>query len=283
MGDRPISARRGSRPWLWATGALLLAACGGRPDAVRHTADAPWPGAHWSLDDGAGFEAKNTLTGAADRLEFVFERAQFKPTTDPYWRSDCVRGGCLRFDGYSNSIDTPGMPPEAATRGFTVSAWVAPHAFEWGDGGRNSAVLSQMDPDARTGFTFGVFRHGTWGIRLGLDDALIDFRSDALRVSVDRWSHIAAAVDPEARRVRLYLDGRRVADLGIPGTGRFRVANAPLRVGKHSTPHTVAGIFHFNTFCGLLDEVRATPGAVDDDAIAALVKEDLGDRATAPR
>lgn len=232
--------------------------------------------ARWGFDEGRGFEVRESVTGRLDRVEFVFDGARFKPTTDLYWQTGCVVDDCLLFDGYSNVINTPELPESVLRAGITLSAWVAPHAFEWGDGGRFSAVLSEYDPTTQRGLVFGIYRHGAWGVRLGLGGESTLIRTDASPLVRDAWSHIAASYHPGQRRVRLYLDGREVASVAVPGTRGLELPERrPLRIGKHSEPHGVAGIFDFNTFHGLMDDVRVEERVVPAEEIAERVRAAL--------
>ena len=117
-------------------------------------------------------------SGRRDQVNYVFNRARFKPDSAPLWRpaASCIQQGCLLFDGYSTDVTAPSLTSAQLQGGFTLSAWVAPHAFEWGDGGHYSAFVSQFDANAKQGFSFGVYRFGTWGIKMGLGGTVADVR-----------------------------------------------------------------------------------------------------------
>lgn len=264
----------------------VLAGCGSvagapeageAPQALPQTAQAqPLAlAAAWSLDELRGRHAKESVSGRADPVHYVFNQARYKPASDPLWRGACIRGGCLLFDGYSTDVTAPGLPAASLGSGFTVSAWVAPHAFEWGDGDQYSAFASQFDQQARRGFSFGVYRFGTWGIKLGTGSAVIDVRVRDRKLPKDAWSHVAAVYDAPARRVRLYLNGALAADGAIAGDGAFTLPAAPLTLGRHSQPNAVAGVFQLNTFLGLLDEVRIHAGAASGGDLARMAAADL--------
>lgn len=258
---------------------LVMAACGGAT-AAPGGAGVPAPAAagfaHWSLDESSGFAARERVSGRTDSVQYVFRHARFKPGSDPLWRAadKCIKGGCLLFDGYSTDVAAPGLTPAQARNGLTLSAWVAPHAFEWGDGDQYSAVLSQFDEGARQGFSFGIHRHGSWGIKLGLGSSVLDLRVRDRKLARDRWAHIAASWDPASRMVRLYLNGVQVASRAAPAQGALTLPARALTLGRHSQPRSVAGVFQFNTFSGLMDEVRIGAGA-DAAALSALVASDL--------
>lgn len=258
---------------------LAITACGGATATATVAASAVQaaPIAHWSFDEASGSKARERVSGRQDQVNFVFNRARFKPNSDPLWRAApaCVKGGCLLFDGYSTDLPAPGIKSAQAAKGLVLSAWVAPHAFEWGDGNQYSAVLSQFDEKARQGFSFGIYRFGTWGAKLGFGDRIVDLRVTDRKLPRDRWSHIAASWDPASRSLRLFLDGVQVASRPIDGQGALALPARGLTVGRHSEPLSTAGVFQFNTFYGLMDEVRIAAGSIDAAALQRQVADDL--------
>jgi len=236
--------------------------------------------AAWKLDEQRGSQATEAVSGRHDPVHFVFNHARFKPDSDPLWHpaGACIRGGCLLFDGYSTDITAPGLTDAQAGAGWTMSAWVAPHAFEWGDGGQYSAFLSQFDEATKSGFAFGMYRFGTWGIKLGFGDAVFDLRVSDRKLPKDAWSHVAATYEPRGRVVRLYLDGEQVTSGTAPAAGVFSLPAQALTIGRYSQPRTVAGVFQLNTFLGLMDEVRIEAGAAPGTDIASRMRADLAAR-----
>lgn len=236
--------------------------------------------ARWGLDEQAGNQAVESVSGRRDQVNYVFNRARFKPASAPLWRADaaCVKHGCLLFDGYSTDIVAPGLTSAQLASGFTLSAWVAPHAFEWGDGGHYSAFLSQFDAGAKQGFSFGVYRFGTWGMQLGFGSAIVDVRVKDRKLPRDAWSHVAASYDPVLRRVALFLNGERLVNIAAPVDGKFAMPPTPLTIGRHSQPEPFHDAFKLNTFLGLMDEVRVSAGPSDAAAVARTIAADLAQR-----
>ncbi len=232
--------------------------------------------AHWPLDEQAARSTIEAVSGRADPVSYVFNQARFKPATAPLWRSApaCVVKGCLLFDGYSTTIAAAGLTSAQMQQGFTVSAWVAPHAFEFGDGGHYSAFVSQFDAESKQGFSFGVYRFGTWGIKLGFGSAVADVRVQARKLPRDAWSHVAASYDPRTRLVALYLNGERVVNVAAPVDGQFGMPPGALTLGRHSQPEQIGGVFKLNTFLGLMDEVRIGAGPADSAGMARQLAAD---------
>jgi sucrose-6-phosphate hydrolase SacC (GH32 family) len=266
------------RPATWATllAALAAANCGG----VNAAADSTRPAgdiAHWAFDEQRGSGARESVSGRADKVDFVFNQARFKPSSDPLWRAApaCIRGGCLLFDGYSTSLTVPALRTAQLQNGWTLSAWVAPHAFEWGDGGNYSAFLSQFDEQAKQGFSFGMYRFGTWGIRLGFGNSIVDVRVRSAKLPRDTWSFVAASYDPAARQVHLFLNGEQVANAAAPDSGTFALPQRPLVIGSHSQAIMLEGLFRLNSFLGLMDEVRISPGSANVDSLKRIMAAEL--------
>ncbi len=278
-------AARGSDALRAALLLLTLGAsgCGGASAAggvAAPAAPAAGPIARWSFDEQRGGEALEAVSGRRDKVNYVFNRARFKPNSDPLWRgaASCIKAGCLLFDGYSTDLQAPALAQSQYAGGWTISAWVAPHAFEWGDGDHYSSFVSQYDQDVKAGFAFGMHRFGAWGIKLGFGTSSIDVRVKDRKLPKDTWSHVAASYDPATRLVRLFLDGQQVASATGPAAGTFVLPSRPLSIGRYSQPLAVATIFQMNTFLGLMDEVRVDAGAADAAAVAAQVKADLAGR-----
>lgn len=211
--------------------------------------------AHWSFNEGKGNTVKEQVSGRDDVVEHVFSQGRYTPSQDPYWRAKGVEGNALLFDGYSTFIKAPGLDTKSLENGFTVSAWVAPNAYEWGDGKKLSGIVSQASYDDQKGFTFGVYRHGTWGITLGFGDTKADFLVKSIRLAKDKWSHIGATYDPKKQHVELFLNGKKIATAPLKNNVKFVAAETNLQIGRHTQGLNIAGIFKFNMFKGLLDEV----------------------------
>jgi hypothetical protein len=65
------------------------------------------PTARWDFDERGGTVAREAVSGSADRIDYVFEDARYKPDTDPVRRRG-VRGRALYFDGYSTVVTAKG-------------------------------------------------------------------------------------------------------------------------------------------------------------------------------
>ena len=237
---------------------------------------------HYPFDETEGESTEERVAKDDHHVNYVFNEQNqpflYQEARDPQWRENGLVGGALRFDGYSTYIrnETFSMPTEA----FTISAWVAPHAFEWGHGGKLSAFVSQSNFARNEGMTFGMYRHGEWGIRLGVGGSLVQ---TTLTIMVDEadylkpneWHHVAVTFDQNT--IKLYLNGDVVKTHDMADYSGLSMRKAPgedLMIGRHSRPNKVAN-FDTNMFNGLMDDFKIYDQALDADTLAANAKQDL--------
>lgn len=162
-------------------GLLLFSAIG------QQARGADKPLAEWTFDGGT---AEDSAGGITDAVEGHFK---FLP--------DGVRGGCLRFDGFTTLLRRKADKAPDVSRGFTLHAWVALAAYSW----NWTPLLAQRDGDTR-GYSFGVDSTGHFGLQLAADYRWTSCVSSAV-LKLRTWHHVAAVYDP-AFGVRLYLDGQ---------------------------------------------------------------------------
>jgi beta-fructofuranosidase len=229
--------------------------------------------ARWSLDEGAGTTANESVTATGDHVEYHLNEGVNQPARPPLWRSDGIRGGALLFDGYSTWLGRTSDKTPAPTRALTVSAWVAPRNFEHGDEGRLSAIVGQHDREAQEGFVLGHFRHGDWGLHFGTGAAWREVMTDA-SLPLDEWSHVTATYDSVTGRARLYLNGEQVGAADFPPGEEIRPSNEDLLVGRNNQGMWLYG-FSMNMFAGLIDEVGLAPTARSASDVRAAYDADL--------
>lgn len=237
---------------------------------------------HYAFDELTGEVTQERVSKQDNHIYYVFNERNrpllFQEPRDPEWRENGIKGGALRFDGYSNYLiqEDVVMPKDA----FTLSAWVAPHAFEWGDGGHLSAILSQSDFANHQGIDFGMFRHGSWGVKLALGTELTK-ASHTLLVEEDyalvpnTWQFIAVTFDKQ--HVKFFYNGALVKTVtlgdyqGLP----IRVAEQrDLLIGKNSAGLKIEA-FDVNMYNGLLDELKVQSVALSEQAISSMYQSYL--------
>lgn len=212
------------------------------------------------FDEGTGVLLTNQSTAESTSIEHVLSRPRYNRSQEPKWNEGgCISGSCLRFDGYSNYAEFSGIRDNQVSQGFTISLWVAPFAFEWGDAfhdSQMSGLVSQFDRNTNEGFVLGVHRHGTWGLRLGNGEKspVLKITAQADRIERGKWNHLAVSYDPERMEVAFYKNGSLVGKANTDT--RLRLASTSLSIGRHSMPYDVVGVFKVNHFNGLMDNLK---------------------------
>ncbi|WP_133175420.1 GH32 C-terminal domain-containing protein [Sphingomonas oleivorans] len=207
----------------------------------------------WKFDEGEGDFAIERISGERIAIEYVFNRARFKPSSSPIWKKG-ISGTALLFDGYSTFLRGPKARLSLGSS-FTVEAWVAPRALEHGFGGKLSAIVNQYDPSANAGFILGIGRHGHWALRFGDGCRFLELWDGDHPLPREQWSHVAARVDADAGRAGLYFNGLCISEIGIPADFQFMPADADMLIGRTADNEQLLGIFNMNMFNGLMDMV----------------------------
>lgn len=249
----------------------LLSGCGANKKLVGS----------WSFDEGAGESLINEVSKNEAHINYVFNKANqdnlYKESSDPLWSEKGVDGGALLFDGYSTYIqDETFQMPET---GVTVSTWVAPRAFEWGDEGKLSSFVSQSNRDKVQGVAFGMYKYGSWSLQLGVGDDLltewIEIWDDGHTLPVNEWSHVAATYDTKDGKATLYLNGEVINEkIFTDYVGKsIRVSDEVFTIGKSNNNVRVAGVFDANIYNGLMDELYIYNEALSSKDIKMLYEE----------
>lgn len=152
------------------------------------------PVAWWKFDGPAAVDA---VSGVSDGIEGNFK---FMP--------EGVRGGCLRFDGFTTVVRRAAAKAPDLTHGFTVQGWVALAAYPW----NWTPLVAQRDAETR-GYSFGIDSTGHFGLQLATDFRWTSCLSSRV-LSLKTWYHLAATYDP-AFGVRLFLDGQPAGSLPL--------------------------------------------------------------------
>ena len=236
-----------------------------------------------TFDEGKGAKARDAAGNLPDGdIEYRFLNAAYAPNRDPQWRKCGVKDGCLLFDGSSTAVGYPKGAVALGGGALTISAWVAPRAFEWeepGAEGRDDAPLttlvSQLDRQRRQGLLFGYHRFGRLCFQFGTGGGWRSVWSDGPRLRRLAWNHVAAVFDGEAGEARLYQDGKRVGMLSFPaGTGIVPADGERLMIGKNPHAEAISQGF-FNMFAGLMDELCIENRALSDQEILEMASLDV--------
>jgi hypothetical protein len=235
----------------------------------------------------AGNPIKNAIVGSP-LVWFDFnDPAQGRITSESVNKIDCdisgpkalwkkgVSGTALQFDGYNSFVVLPANTTLVVNgNSFTLEGWISLGAYPW-----NWAPIVQQGDSA--GYFLGIDSHGYPGIMVKVDNVWQELTvpnkppyNDANHLALFKWYHIAGTYDKNDGMMRLYINGKQIADKQV-GKGGIQTANADVRIGKagikrqptegtHDTGPTEYGID------GLIDEVKIYNTAVSASEILML-------------
>jgi sucrose-6-phosphate hydrolase SacC (GH32 family) len=231
------------------------------------------PVSYWSFDEGTGTNALDEISGVEDHIDYVFNDAVDKPSSDPLWREG-IAGSALLFDGYSTFIEREASEFTQTTDALTIEAWVAPRAYEWGSEGKKSIIVNQHDASKNEGFALGMGRHGSWSFEVGMNGEWIELWADEEKpLEKFTWSHIVATYNKEKSELTLYLNGEEAGTVKMPLHATITPSNEPLIIGKHNHPAIINGTFSANMFNGLMDEVKIHNASYSAEKVSEIYNE----------
>ncbi|MFP4976883.1 GH32 C-terminal domain-containing protein [Paenibacillus sp. CN-4] len=224
---------------------------------------------YMNFDEGQGKKALEQVSNLEHEVNYVFNNARYMASKDPRWTPRGVKGGALLFDGYSNDIEVNAKNTIPVSDALTIEAWVAPRSYEWGDGNKLSAIVNQSDQDKAEGFALGMYRHGTWSMQAGIGGQWIQVWVNDHPLEKYKWNYIAATFDKGTGEIKLYLNGEQVASQATPINVPITSSSASLMIGKNNKSVEFAGLFSYNMFSGLIDEVKLQNTALTSQEILA--------------
>jgi sucrose-6-phosphate hydrolase SacC (GH32 family) len=211
--------------------------------------------AHWKFDERSGKVASEEITQQSDSIHYLFNT--IPPFNDPVRRKG-ILNTALVFDGFSNWIQVPPDSFKTPLRAMTISVWVAPRAFENGDGGKLSAIVNQQDKSKKEGFVFGIFRHGSWSFQFGTGTQWIEIWNEGHLLPRRTWSYLVATFDSQTDKAALYLNGELITEKKLNQNSGIKSAMEPLVIGKNNHPEILGGRskFELNMFNGFMDDLK---------------------------
>ncbi len=207
----------------------------------------PRPVAHYTLDDGAGFVAKDS---AGPHQGLLDDYAGGVPT----WTRDGRRGGGLDFPAADGWVAVPTLSGAAFPSRATFSAWVRLRAFP-ADGADVLEVDDDARSDDRTPIQLSLDAEGVFLVFLGDgEERLLVARP----IPLGTWTLIAAGWDIAARTSFLYVrpDGAEAFPLAA--------GELPPRFGAGSAS------LLFLAAGGTLDDVRIFDRPLGRNELSAL-------------
>jgi beta-fructofuranosidase len=230
--------------------------------------------AYWPFDEGTGKTTEDRISNSADSIDYVFNKARFTTSHDPERRAG-VKGNSLLFDGYSTWVTRPADQIDSPTDALTIAAWVAPRSYEWGDENRLSAIVNQHNREKKEGYILGMYRHGSWSLQLGLGGKWEEVWANDAPLVKNQWSFIAATFDKKQGMMKLFLNGKEVANHQTDNQAAITPALTDLLLGKNNQSTILAGVFSLNMFNGLMDEVKVFSRALGPEEINEAYTHDV--------
>lgn len=182
------------------------------------------------------------------------------PGPKVYWKRG-VSGTALEFDGYNTAVALPAnAAPYLSGKSVSLEAWFAIGAYPW-----NWVPLVQQGDSA--GYFLGIDSHGYPGFGVEVNGVWERLTvpnkppyTDANHLSTFKWYDVSGTYDRNTGMMRLYVDGKEIAEKEI-ARGGVQTVDKDVRVGKAGVPSMPTGAIHDTGpssfgFDGLIDEVR---------------------------
>ncbi len=225
-----------------------------KPAPLRSLPDSlPKPVVRFSFDEGAGLTTREAVSGTAVTVE----------GHAAYWRAG-ISGTALMMDGWTSQVQLrKDLSPLVSDR-LTVDAWIAIAAYTWNtcpiiqqldviDGKEANGLMLAMEADGKPSMWVTVRgANGSKRISLKADELIPRYR----------WTRLTGVIDASGNSctLRLYVDGRKVAETQDATRKLALAADAPLRVaqGVKRRPYLPVGSGQYPcqySFEGLVDEL----------------------------
>lgn len=225
---------------------------------------------HLGFDEGHN-NIVTDLSGSQQNrtIEYVYTNAIYQEAGEsPLWRTG-VKGTSLLFDGFSMKIRYPDIALDASA--LTISAWIAPRAFNYADGTLNAIVAQYMDEEKDAGFAFGYGDYGRLTARIAFENDAGETKwvtiSENEYLPVFAWSYVALTYDQSIGVLTLYRNGEAVRNREVGSEWKIRLSEQQLIIGCNPAAGYYEDVYPLGIINGLLDEVKIYSKALNADEI----------------
>jgi hypothetical protein len=235
--------------------------------------------AYWTLDDGSGTTAADSVGGFDGTLQ-----------GDPVWEANGKVGGALVFDGDGDYVQTTLMSELHTGENFTIAAWFKTnvtaegqqHILWAGDVAGNGWGAQQELHIGINHFAYSNKVIGFFGSGADLDGFSINIVGKEDFADTSAWHHVALAIKNASGPVvtgKLYLDGAWVEPLvegfetadGVPFPTTDSTENPPDRAEWNTALRIGSPGAAQRYFNGMIDDVTVWDQALDQDDVQDLM------------
>lgn len=204
-----------------------------------------------------------SLTQDGKITESVTKNAYAVTSQLPAFAVKSIDGDALRFDGYSNYVQTGLSSSSLSTTALTLTVTLAAESYPMmkvdvaEDTPTYACIFGNVDENNKKGIALELSSQGDLRFRFGSSDGFLytvegDTKNTKHKLIRGQWNQVTAVLNKSGNSAKLYLNGEEI------GTRRNRNnivhSTSNFFIGK-SAEEKKEGLFHINTFCGLIDDI----------------------------
>lgn len=200
-----------------------------------------------------------SLTQDGKITESVTKNAYAVTSQLPAFAVKSIDGDALRFDGYSNYVQTGISSSSLSTTALTLTVTLAAESYPMmkvdvaEDTPSYACIFGNVDENNKKGIALELSSQGDLQLRFASSDGFIYGIKGNKKLVRGQWNQVTAVLNKSGNSAKLYLNGEEI------GTGRMNrkdIAHSTSNffIGK-SAEEKKEGLFHINTFCGLIDDI----------------------------
>lgn len=200
-----------------------------------------------------------SLTQDGKITESVTKNAYAVTSQLPAFAVKSIDGDALRFDGYSNYVQTGISSSSMSTTALTLTVTLAAESYPMmkvdvaEDTPTYACIFGNVDENNKKGIALELSSQGDLQLRFASSDGFIYGIKGNKKLVRGQWNQVTAVLNKSGNSAKLYLNGEEI------GTGRMNrkdIAHSTSNffIGK-SAEEKKEGLFHINTFCGLIDDI----------------------------
>ena len=167
--------------------------------------------AYWNFDEQQGQTINDAGYGDKDGTRGTDSSAG---SDDPTWKTkaDCKINGCVDFDGGDYVENTKYEPADYdyLNDGFTITAWVNADDLQASCADRSCAGIATQGWGNHIWASYGLFLADS-KFRMSiysLGNTSYRQADTTSTLATDTWYHVAGVFDPDANKLRIYLNGK---------------------------------------------------------------------------